>query len=74
MQAELNHSAIVPEAPRNGIAARRAHGLPSRRAPGRGAAAGRLPNRIVFLNRVSDLLFMLARVANRRAGAGEVSW
>ena len=29
---------------------------------------------IVFLNRVSDLLFMLARVANRRAGAGEVSW
>jgi cob(I)alamin adenosyltransferase len=28
----------------------------------------------VFLNRVSDLLFMLARVANRRAGAGEVSW
>jgi cob(I)alamin adenosyltransferase len=29
---------------------------------------------VVFLNRVSDLLFMLARVANRRAGAGEVSW
>lgn len=29
---------------------------------------------VVFLNRLSDLLFMLARVANRRAGAGEVSW
>jgi cob(I)alamin adenosyltransferase len=27
-----------------------------------------------YLNRLSDLLFMLARVANRRAGAGEVSW
>jgi cob(I)alamin adenosyltransferase len=29
---------------------------------------------VVYLNRLSDLLFMLARVANRRAGAGEVSW
>jgi cob(I)alamin adenosyltransferase len=29
---------------------------------------------VIYLNRVSDLLFMLARVANRRAGAGEVSW
>jgi cob(I)alamin adenosyltransferase len=29
---------------------------------------------VIFLNRLSDLLFMLARVANRRAGAGEVSW
>jgi cob(I)alamin adenosyltransferase len=29
---------------------------------------------IRYLNRLSDLLFMLARVANRRAGAGEVSW
>lgn len=27
-----------------------------------------------YLNRLSDLLFMLARVANRRAGAAEVSW
>jgi cob(I)alamin adenosyltransferase len=27
-----------------------------------------------YLNRLSDLLFMLARVANRRAGAGEVTW
>ena len=29
---------------------------------------------IVYLNRLSDLLFTLARVANRRAGAGEVHW
>ncbi len=29
---------------------------------------------IVYLNRLSDLLFMLARVANRRAGAAEVLW
>jgi len=29
---------------------------------------------IVYLNRLSDLLFVLARVANKRAGAGEVTW
>ena len=29
---------------------------------------------VVYLNRLSDLLFMLARVANNRAGAGEVTW
>ena len=29
---------------------------------------------IKYLNRLSDLLFMLARVANRRAGVGEVTW
>ena len=29
---------------------------------------------IVYLNRLSDLLFTLARVANRRTGAGEVTW
>lgn len=29
---------------------------------------------IVYLNRLSDLLFTLARVANHRAGAGEVTW
>ncbi len=28
----------------------------------------------VYLNRLSDLLFVLARVATRRAGAGEVTW
>ena len=32
------------------------------------------PETLVYLNRLSDLLFVLARVANHRAGAGEVSW
>ena len=29
---------------------------------------------IVYLNRLSDLLFVMARVANQRAGTGEVEW
>lgn len=29
---------------------------------------------VVYLNRLSDLLFTLARVANRQAGSGEVTW
>ncbi len=29
---------------------------------------------VVYLNRLSDLLFSLARVANARSGAGEVTW
>lgn len=29
---------------------------------------------VVYLNRLSDLLFTLARVANRRAGRDEVAW
>jgi cob(I)alamin adenosyltransferase len=29
---------------------------------------------VVYLNRLSDLLFSLARVANARGGAGEVTW
>ena len=29
---------------------------------------------VVYLNRLSDLLFVLARVSNHRAGAGEVTW
>ena len=29
---------------------------------------------VIYLNRLSDLLFMLARVANVHAGAGEVTW
>jgi cob(I)alamin adenosyltransferase len=34
-----------------------------------------LPQLVVrYLNRLSDLLFVLARVANRRAGAAEVTW
>ena len=29
---------------------------------------------VIYLNRLSDLLFVLARVASRRGGAGEVTW
>ncbi|HKS06408.1 MAG TPA: cob(I)yrinic acid a,c-diamide adenosyltransferase [Gemmatimonadaceae bacterium] len=29
---------------------------------------------VVYLNRLSDLLFTLARLATKRAGAGEVTW
>jgi cob(I)alamin adenosyltransferase len=29
---------------------------------------------VIYLNRLSDLLFTLARLANRRADVGEVTW
>ena len=32
------------------------------------------PLAVIYLNRLSDLLFTLARVANVRVGAGEVTW
>ena len=32
------------------------------------------PLAVIYLNRLSALLFTLARVANRRAGTGEVTW
>jgi cob(I)alamin adenosyltransferase len=32
------------------------------------------PLAVIYLNRLSDLLFTLARVANRRGGTGEVTW
>jgi cob(I)alamin adenosyltransferase len=32
------------------------------------------PIGIAFLNRLSDLLFVMARVANRRAGVADVEW
>lgn len=32
------------------------------------------PELIVYLNRLSDLLFVLARAANRQAGQGDVPW
>lgn len=32
------------------------------------------PAFIVYLNRLSDLLFTLARLANHRAGTGDVTW
>jgi cob(I)alamin adenosyltransferase len=31
-------------------------------------------NFIVYLNRLSDLLFTLARLANFRGGVGDVTW
>jgi cob(I)alamin adenosyltransferase len=32
------------------------------------------PTTVVYLNRLSDLLFVLARAANRRAGMADVPW
>ena len=32
------------------------------------------PEILVYLNRLSDLLFTLARLANHRAGAGDTTW
>jgi cob(I)alamin adenosyltransferase len=32
------------------------------------------PDLIIYLNRVSDLLFVLARAANHQAGAADVPW
>jgi len=32
------------------------------------------PELLVYINRLSDLLFVMARVANRRAGAAEQEW
>ncbi len=49
-----------------------------RRAERRVVTLGRetpLPDLVViYLNRLSDLLFMLARLANRTGGSGEVAW
>jgi cob(I)alamin adenosyltransferase len=44
-----------------------------RRVIGLGAAAVEAPV-IVYLNRLSDLLFVMARAANHRAGVAEVEW
>jgi cob(I)alamin adenosyltransferase len=32
------------------------------------------PELLAYINRLSDLLFVLARLANRRAGAGDAEW
>jgi cob(I)alamin adenosyltransferase len=32
------------------------------------------PIALVYLNRLSDLLFVMARAANRRAGVSEIEW
>ncbi len=57
-------------------AAPRAHGVPARRAR-RCCSLGKdavEPVVIVYLNRLSDLLFTMARAANHRAGATETPW
>ena len=60
-----------------GAAARRAHGDPARRAVGLGARSRPTPSDTVnalpanYLNRLSDLLFILSRVANPD---GDVLW
>ena len=53
----------------------------ARRLPSRGALAVELdrdeslaPNPHRYLNRLSDLLFVMARVANRRAGVADLEW
>ena len=52
--------------------------LPPRRAADREAvaSAGRRRSRslIIYLNRLSDLLFVLARVVNHRAGVADIPW
>jgi cob(I)alamin adenosyltransferase len=32
------------------------------------------PDLLTYVNRLSDLLFVMARAANRRAGAAETEW
>ena len=56
------------------VAARRAHGLPPGRAPHR--RTGPPPDLLIvrYINRLSDLLFVLARVANHRASHPETAW
>ena len=44
-----------------------------RRVVGLGADAVE-PEIVTYLNRLSDLLFVMARTANRRAGAAEIEW
>ena len=45
-----------------------------RLAVGLDRAESLAPSAVKYLNRLSDLLFVLARVANRRAGVPDVEW
>ena len=46
-----------------------------RGSPAPEAAPEAVPAEIlIYLNRLSDLLFTLARLANHRAGAGDTTW
>ena len=55
-------------------ASRRAHRLPPCRAPDGRPAPPVDPVLLRYVNRLSDLLFVMARVANHRAGAAETEW
>jgi cob(I)alamin adenosyltransferase len=48
--------------------------LVSLAAEAEAAGATLSPETVVYLNRLSDLLFVLARWANRRSGVGDVPW
>lgn len=83
--AIADHNAQLPPLrefvlPGGSLAAARAHVCRSvcRRAERRLAALAEVellsPRLLQYLNRLSDLLFVLARVLNRRAGVSESSW
>ena len=82
-RARNRAGAAHPVHPAGRHACRRAHPpgphrLPPRRAADRQAvaSAGRRRSRslIVYLNRLSDLLFVLARAVNHRAGVADILW
>ena len=59
-----------------GAGTRVPHRVPSRRTIGRRAGAGQAISNTVrqYLNRLSDLLFVMARVLNRSSGGAEHQW
>jgi cob(I)alamin adenosyltransferase len=66
---------ILPGGSRGGAALHMARTVcrrAERRVVGLGDAVE--PLLVIYLNRLSDLLFVMARVANHRAGAPEVEW
>ena len=67
---------ILPGGTRSAALCHVAHRLPARGAAA-GAACIREANTsysLQYLNRLSDLLFVLARVLNRRQGGADVLW
>ena len=71
----LRHFILAGGSPGRRGAAPGAHGVPPRRARGVVARPGAADEVVlVYLNRLSDLLFVMARAANHRAGAPETEW